>query len=323
CLHLCSMFSVALLFCVHSLYYEYTIQSRHSKNDIFDFTAMTVLDGRQIDSYRIRTPKQDWWKKLPQRGLQTGTDELQEYGHWLNDHLHSIIKELGQKKSGEKMFVSFSKTLFYNNNVDLHKCSRKWKASVKQVQHTAERWNSEHGQNIVLVRSPPVVYAFVKKFVDDPIKLTLICLATGFYPKDVMMKLIMSSGVRPNDDTYQLRKSVDILENDDADYDCYVTHSSLKGPVINIWGKCSIKATHLQCAHKSTAYSLLTFPGRDRNGQTNTTSNGCVTCTTAPPTGRSGSDGHVTYTLAPTGRSGSDGHVTYTLAPTARLGLHW
>ncbi|XP_049328686.1 class II histocompatibility antigen, B-L beta chain-like [Astyanax mexicanus] len=85
------------------------------------------------------------------------------------------------------------------------------------------------------------------KSVKNPSKLNLSCLATGFYPKDVKMSLrkfnteipdhlITSSAVRPNDDgTYQLRKSVEISGDDPADYDCYVSHSSLTEPVMKKW----------------------------------------------------------------------------------------
>uniref|UniRef100_W5LMD7 Immunoglobulin C1-set domain-containing protein n=1 Tax=Astyanax mexicanus TaxID=7994 RepID=W5LMD7_ASTMX len=89
----------------------------------------------------------------------------------------------------------------------------------------------------------------ITKSVRDSRKLTLTCLITGFYPKDVKMSLrkfttsfpdhlITSSGVRPNHNrTYQLRKSVEIQEDDPADYYCYVSHSSLTEPVIREWGK--------------------------------------------------------------------------------------
>ncbi|XP_036417188.1 class II histocompatibility antigen, B-L beta chain-like [Colossoma macropomum] len=100
--------------------------------------------------------------------------------------------------------------------------------------------------------APPDVHVFAKKSVTDSKKLNLTCLATGFYPKDMEIKLrkfttslpehlLRSSGVRPNDDgTYQLRKSVEIQEEEAADYDCYVNHSSINTPVIKQWdGKCS------------------------------------------------------------------------------------
>ncbi|XP_036418446.1 class I histocompatibility antigen, F10 alpha chain-like [Colossoma macropomum] len=109
----------------------------------------------------------------------------------------------------------------------------------------------EYGKESLRKHSPPDVHVFAKKSVTDPKMLTLTCLATGFYPKDVVVSLrkfrtslpehlLTSSGVRPNDDgTYQLRKSVEIQEDEKASYDCYVTHSSLETPVIAEWdGSC-------------------------------------------------------------------------------------
>ncbi|KAI4900275.1 hypothetical protein NFI96_023149 [Prochilodus magdalenae] len=100
----------------------------------------------------------------------------------------------------------------------------------------------------VLLVIPPDVHVFVKKPETSSTKLTLTCLATGFYPKDVVVRLrkcktslpehlLTSSGVRPNEDrTYQLRKSVEIQEDHLADYDCYVTHSSLNESIITKLG---------------------------------------------------------------------------------------
>ncbi|XP_049328751.1 uncharacterized protein LOC103042049 isoform X1 [Astyanax mexicanus] len=106
--------------------------------------------------------------------------------------------------------------------------------------------------DITQSHTPPVVHIFAKKSVRDSRKLILTCMATGFYPKHVKMSLrkftteipdhlITSSGVRPNDDgTYQLRKSVEIQEDDSADFNCYVTHISLTEPVIKQWdGRCT------------------------------------------------------------------------------------
>ncbi|XP_066525074.1 class I histocompatibility antigen, F10 alpha chain-like [Hoplias malabaricus] len=48
--------------------------------------------------------------------------------------------------------------------------------------------------------------------------------------------LLTSSGVRPNGDgTYQLRKSVDVQEEDAAGFNCYVEHSSFSRSVIKPW----------------------------------------------------------------------------------------
>uniref|UniRef100_A0A8B9HTU1 Immunoglobulin C1-set domain-containing protein n=1 Tax=Astyanax mexicanus TaxID=7994 RepID=A0A8B9HTU1_ASTMX len=74
---------------------------------------------------------------------------------------------------------------------------------------------------------------------------SLTCVATGFYPKSLKMILrisgvpisehqIKSTGVRPSGDgTYNLSKTLEVLENEKLnEYDCYVTHSSLKEPII-------------------------------------------------------------------------------------------
>ncbi|CAM4319433.1 unnamed protein product [Leuciscus chuanchicus] len=93
--------------------------------------------------------------------------------------------------------------------------------------------------------SPPGVHLFVIRSIRDRSKLKLTCLATGFHPKDVMMTIrkdntslpdyqIESSGIRPNHDgSYQLRKSVEIEEEETDQYDCLVSHSSLKEPIID------------------------------------------------------------------------------------------
>ncbi|CAM4316871.1 unnamed protein product [Leuciscus chuanchicus] len=94
--------------------------------------------------------------------------------------------------------------------------------------------------------SPPGVHLFVIRSIRDRSKLKLTCLATGFHPKDMMMTIsirqyrtslpddqIESSGIRPNHDgSYQLRKSVEIKKEEKYQYDCLVSHSSLKEPII-------------------------------------------------------------------------------------------
>ncbi|KAL7868725.1 hypothetical protein SRHO_G00101090 [Serrasalmus rhombeus] len=103
-------------------------------------------------------------------------------------------------------------------------------------------------KEFAVIPAKPDVHAFAKKSTTNSGRLTLTCLATGFYPKDVKLNvrkfqtslpehLLTSSGVRPNDDgTYQLRKSVEIQEDNTADYDCYVTHSTFEEPIITTWG---------------------------------------------------------------------------------------
>jgi len=67
-------------------------------------------------------------------------------------------------------------------------------------------------------------------------------MVTGFYPKNVMMLTIVkyhtslteeeieSTGIRPNHDgSFQMRKSVEIKEEEEDEYDCVVTY---KGSII-------------------------------------------------------------------------------------------
>ncbi|XP_066524754.1 class I histocompatibility antigen, Gogo-B*0103 alpha chain-like isoform X3 [Hoplias malabaricus] len=145
-----------------------------------------------------------------------------------------------------------------------------WTVSASQSSDLEKRWNNENRYlhsavnqkcedcvkwlriylpYVPTVTKPtvPDVYVFVKKSQTESSRLTLTCLATGFYPKDLKMRLrrfttslpdhlLTSSGVRPNGDgTYQLRKSVDVQEEDTAGYDCYVEHSSLHEPIIKPW----------------------------------------------------------------------------------------
>ncbi|XP_066525014.1 uncharacterized protein [Hoplias malabaricus] len=145
---------------------------------------------------------------------------------------------------------------------------RKWRVSASQSSDLEKRWNNEKGD---LQEAPPqkcedckkwlktyfkynttdtrltVPDVYVKKSQTESSRLTLTCLATGFYPKDLKMRvrrfttslpdhLLTSSGVRPNGDgTYQLRKSVDVQEEDTAGYDCSVEHNAFNGSVIKPW----------------------------------------------------------------------------------------
>ncbi|XP_042631841.1 beta-2-microglobulin-like [Cyprinus carpio] len=98
-------------------------------------------------------------------------------------------------------------------------------------------------------KNSPDVRVFARRAPDDHSKLVLICLVTGFYPRDIEMNIRLnriniesqiSSGIRPNaDETFQLRSSVKINRNHRGSYDCHVIHSSLTEPVSVEWdGKC-------------------------------------------------------------------------------------
>uniref|UniRef100_A0A673MPB6 Ig-like domain-containing protein n=1 Tax=Sinocyclocheilus rhinocerous TaxID=307959 RepID=A0A673MPB6_9TELE len=108
----------------------------------------------------------------------------------------------------------------------------------------------EYGDKELRKASPPDVHVFARKSSDET-KLNLICMATGFYAKDMMMTIrkyrtplpeneIKSTEIRPNpNETFQIKNSVEIQEDEEAEYDCFVSHRSLTEPIIIKWdGKC-------------------------------------------------------------------------------------
>ncbi|KAK9527123.1 hypothetical protein VZT92_015783 [Zoarces viviparus] len=87
---------------------------------------------------------------------------------------------------------------------------------------------------------PPKVYVF-KKNANVEANVILTCLATGFYPKDIVLWIkrngrilsqgdgLRSTGTRPNgDDTFQRRDSVEILRSDASKYTCEVIHEATR-----------------------------------------------------------------------------------------------
>uniref|UniRef100_A0A3Q4GDI6 Ig-like domain-containing protein n=1 Tax=Neolamprologus brichardi TaxID=32507 RepID=A0A3Q4GDI6_NEOBR len=100
------------------------------------------------------------------------------------------------------------------------------------------------GQQQLRNTSAPEVYA-IKKEAKVKTNITLICLVTGFYQKDIIMRIkrneyiltekdgLISSGVVPNGDETSQRS--DHVESDLSMYSCEVIHSAKK--IIKFWGK--------------------------------------------------------------------------------------
>ncbi|XP_036070057.1 H-2 class I histocompatibility antigen, L-D alpha chain isoform X2 [Oryzias melastigma] len=95
--------------------------------------------------------------------------------------------------------------------------------------------------------SAPEVYLFARE-AREKSNIVLTCLATGFYPKDIIMYIkrngrnltiedgVVTSGVRPNDDdTHQRRDHVEILRTDSASYSCQIIHAASNMNVENSW----------------------------------------------------------------------------------------
>nr|XP_024654173.1 class I histocompatibility antigen, F10 alpha chain [Maylandia zebra] len=106
-----------------------------------------------------------------------------------------------------------------------------------------------YGQKQLEQKSPPEVFVFAKKAKVET-NLILTCLATGFYPKDIIVRIrrngrvltavdgLTSSDVLPNDDeTFQRRDHVEILKSDLSKFSCEVFHEATGVNVMKLWGK--------------------------------------------------------------------------------------
>ncbi|XP_051743179.1 zinc-alpha-2-glycoprotein-like isoform X8 [Ctenopharyngodon idella] len=286
----------------HSLYYIYTALSKPlDLPGIHEFTAMGLLDDRQIDYYnskdKRKIPTQQWMKeKMQEDYWEKGTQSRKSKEQWFNVNVHILMDRMRQKNDSdvhvlqwrhgcevernEGNKLNFSKGIDEysydgDNFLSFDDKESQWVAPVDAALPTKRKWDNvpilnqytkgylekecvdwlnkfrEYGDEELKKSSPPDVRVFAKKSTKDKTKLKFTCLATGFYPKDVMLNLrkyrtsmpddeVESTGVRPNNDgTFQLRKSVDIKKDEEAEYDCFVFHSTLKEPIIEKWdGKC-------------------------------------------------------------------------------------
>ncbi|XP_073714134.1 zinc-alpha-2-glycoprotein-like [Misgurnus anguillicaudatus] len=285
----------------HSLYYIYTALSKPvNLPGIYDFTAMGLLDDRQIDYYNSKEqkkiPKQGWMKeKLPQDYWEKGTQSRKSKEQWFNVNVNILMERMKHNESDVHVLqwrhgceiekqgneVTFSKGIdeySYDgeNFLSFDDKTSQWVAPAPAAVPTKRKWDNvpilnqytkgylekecvdwlnkfrEYGERELKKQSPPEVHVVAKRATGNKNNLKLTCMATGFYPKDVTLVIrkyrtslpdneIESTGVRPNHDgTYQLRKSVEIAENEKADYDCFVSHITLDEPIIIKWdGKCS------------------------------------------------------------------------------------
>ncbi|XP_030644533.1 H-2 class I histocompatibility antigen, Q10 alpha chain [Chanos chanos] len=282
----------------HSLYYIYTALSKPvSLPGIHEFTAMGLLDDREIDYYnsqdKVKIPRQHWMKEsLTADYWEKGTQSRKSKEQWFKVNVNILMDRMNHNQSdvhvlqwrhgceaethsdGSVRFVRGVDQYSYDGSdfLSFDDDTMQWVAPVDQAVPTKRKWDDvpilnqytkgylekecvdwlskfmTYGEKELKTHTPPEVYAFAKK-AKSPGKLTLTCMATGFYPKDITL-LIRKNRIRlaetepqnvmPNGDgTYQLRKSVEIPESEKADYDCWVNHRTLKEPKISVWdGKC-------------------------------------------------------------------------------------
>ncbi|RXN20611.1 MHC class I antigen [Labeo rohita] len=289
--------SITLKLEKHSLYYIYTALSKPvDLPGIYQFTAMGLLDDRQIDYYNSKEqkkiPKQTWMKeKMQEDYWEKGTQSRKSKEQWFNVNVDILMKRMGHNESdlhvlqwrhgceveqqgSELVFSKGISEYAYDgdNFLSFDDKESQWVAPVAAAVPTKRKWDNvpilnqytkgylekecvdwlnkfrEYAGEELRKASTPAVHVFAKRSIKDKSKLKLTCLATGFYPRDVTMGIrksckslpedeVESTGIRPNHDgSYQLRKSVEIKEDEKAEYDCFVSHRALKEPIIITWG---------------------------------------------------------------------------------------
>ncbi|XP_051745340.1 major histocompatibility complex class I-related gene protein-like [Ctenopharyngodon idella] len=288
----------------HSLYYIYTALSKPvNLPGIYNFTAMGLLDGTQIDYYnskeKRKIPTQPWMKeKLPEDYWEKGTQSRKRKEQWFNINVHILMDRMRhyvsdlhvlqmstgcavEQQGDEVKFSSGFYQFSYDGEdfLSFDVQTSHWIAAFHAALPTKRKWDNLPILNQYMKRylekecvdwlnkfreyrdeklrngSPPDVHVFAKRYTNDKTMLKLTCMATDFYPEDVMMTIrknheplpedeIESTGIRPNHDgSFQLSKSVDIKEEEKDEYDCFVSHKSIKEPIIaKCDGKCPSNA---------------------------------------------------------------------------------
>uniref|UniRef100_A0A4W5Q225 MHC class I-like antigen recognition-like domain-containing protein n=1 Tax=Hucho hucho TaxID=62062 RepID=A0A4W5Q225_9TELE len=260
---------------IFSLNYIYTALSKPLElSGIHEFTAMGLMNNKQIDYYdsvaKKKIPKQDWMKdKLPADYWEKGTQSRKSKEQWFKVNVNILMErmrhnntdvhilqwkhgcEIDQQPDGTLKFMKGIDQYSYDGDdfLSFDDATMQWVAPVDQAQLTKRKWDGVQILNqytkgylekecvdwlskfmeyedkeFSRPDSPPKVYAFAKKArTAGHVRLT--CMATGVLPND--------------DETYQIRMSVQIPEADKETYECYVDHRTLKEPIVEKWdGKC-------------------------------------------------------------------------------------
>ncbi|XP_048052574.1 uncharacterized protein LOC125272055 [Megalobrama amblycephala] len=220
-------------------YWEKGSQSRKSKEQWFNVNVHIIMDRMRHDNSDLHVLQWRHGCEVEQEGDEVKfLKGISEYGYDGENFLSFDIKEA--------QWVTFIDAAIPTK--------RKWdnvpilnQFTKGYLEKECVDWLNkfrEFGDEKLRNGSSPDVHVFEQKNTNDETKLKLTCLATGFYPKDVMVTIrkyntslpedeIESTGIRPNHDgSFQMRKSVEIKGKEKDEYDCFVSHKSIKEPII-------------------------------------------------------------------------------------------
>ncbi|KAK6469561.1 class I histocompatibility antigen [Huso huso] len=200
----------------HTLRYIYTAMSKPEEG-FPEFTAMGLLDDMQIDYYDSVNQKKE--------SKQTWMKENMDPDYW--------DKGTKSRKSKEQWFKVNVKILENRFNETKRPHVLQWICSCA------------YGERDIYRSVKPAVTVFAKPDKDKN-NLTLTCMATGFYPKTIHIhwykdkqglgEEMNSTWALPNNDnTFQLRSSLEIDPVEGKGYSCEVLHGSLPEPLFTHW----------------------------------------------------------------------------------------
>ncbi|KAM9495761.1 major histocompatibility complex class I-related gene protein-like isoform 2-T2 [Clarias gariepinus] len=261
--------------------YEFTALGMLDDRELDYYSSTSQTKVPKQDWMREKMPADYWEKgtqsrKSKEQWFKVNVDILIDRMKHNKTDLHVLQWRHGCEVEGENGKMKFIKGVdeySYDGTefLSFDDENSRWIAPVPEAEPTKRKWDDvailnqytkgylekecvdwltkfkEYGEEALKKHSfsaPPKVHILFKKPVTNPSKLTLTCMATGFYPPDIEMQvrklrtslpdhLVTSTGLRENGDgTYQLRKSVDIEEKDKDLYSCYVNHSTLIEPII-------------------------------------------------------------------------------------------
>ncbi|XP_062292291.1 H-2 class I histocompatibility antigen, Q9 alpha chain-like [Scomber scombrus] len=219
-----------------------------------------------------------WSRQRKQEWFNDSIDILKKRMNQNDTDLHVLQWMVGceGETTGPDGIIKFVRGVYtfnYNGQDFLYfdDCNSVWVAAPDKAVQTKRKWDHDqdlkektkgylekeciawldkfmtHREQQLKAASPPDVYMLATNTRIES-NLMLSCLATGFYPKDIILHIkrnnciltkeegLISSGVRPNeDDTFQRRDSVEISKSDIASFKCEVIHKASKLSVEKVW----------------------------------------------------------------------------------------
>ncbi|KAG1948318.1 major histocompatibility complex class I ZDA [Pimephales promelas] len=183
----------------------------------------------------------------------------------LKTDLHTLQRRIGCEVDAGMNVKAFDEYRYDGEDfIAFNSDTRQWTEKHPKAIETKMNWDADKRHNLYLqsfletckdwistfndsISNALDVHMFASEAPHDRSKLNLSCLATGFYPKHIEMKITLngrnleafsSTGVRPNDDeSFQMRISVEIHRDEEESYECHVSHSSQTQTLIIKWGE--------------------------------------------------------------------------------------